>query len=121
MLAIAVRTQPVLHGGTQTTVTRYDPTAGTLSMLHLFESNSDHQPVGLTAAANGKLNGMNNNGGDYGSGFTFSFDPLTNTCTRLNEFTDSTNGYAPYGSLIQAADNKRSGMTIGKDRCGRCR
>ena len=63
-------------------------------------------------------------GGGYrglGAGSIFSFDPVLSVYSRLKEFLtfypeyldsiDPINGSSPYGSLLQADDEKLYGMT----------
>jgi len=65
----------------------------------------------LIWATNGILYGMANQGGTYGDGVLFSFDPITNTYTTFINFNGATNGQYPYGSLLQANNGKLYGMT----------
>src|SRR6185295_14860830 len=50
-------------------------------------------------------------------GVVFSFDPVSQTYTRLFDF-NGVNGSNPYGSLIQARDGKFYGMTWGGGNSG---
>ncbi len=64
----------------------------------------------LIQASNGLLYGMTSNGGIYGDGVIFAFDPLKKTDSVLVNFND-TNGTNPYGNLLEASDHMLYGMT----------
>jgi uncharacterized repeat protein (TIGR03803 family) len=59
---------------------------------------------------NGRFYGMTLNGGDYGLGVIFEWDPATNIYTRKYDFISGTSGSNPYGSLTLSGD-KFYGMT----------
>jgi uncharacterized repeat protein (TIGR03803 family) len=62
-------------------------------------------------ATDGKLYGMAVYGGASGAGTLFSYDLSTNTFTKLHDFNPDTDGFAPQGSLIQAANGMLYGLT----------
>ena len=65
----------------------------------------------LMQASNGKLYGMTQLGGNYLSGTIFEYDITSNTVYKLHDFNGITDGYRPYGSLMQAADGNLYGLT----------
>ncbi|MEO8413678.1 MAG: choice-of-anchor tandem repeat GloVer-containing protein [Ginsengibacter sp.] len=82
-----------------------------LTKLADFDSTNGSYPYGdLTMASNGKLYGMASEGGTKNAGTVFSFDTIAHTLTAIKNF-DSTTGYGPMGSLLQAGDGKLYGMT----------
>jgi uncharacterized repeat protein (TIGR03803 family) len=62
-------------------------------------------------ASDGKLYGMAYEGGNYGTGVIYSFDPAASVYTKLKDFDNSNDGGYPFGSLMQASDRKLYGMT----------
>lgn len=68
-------------------------------------------PLGsLMLTQQNELLGMTYQGGEYGFGVLFSYDPLRKKYTKKADFTGM-NGKYPFGSLIQASDGKIYGMT----------
>ncbi len=92
----------------------FDPSSSVYTKLKDFTFNESGTYVSgiLAKAADGKLYGLSNQGGSYGYGVIFSFDPSGFTYTKLKDF-DNINGANPYGSLMQASDRKLYGMTHG--------
>ncbi|WKK66356.1 choice-of-anchor tandem repeat GloVer-containing protein [Lutimonas zeaxanthinifaciens] len=90
----------------------YDPTTGnyTKKLDFNYAPKGANPNGGLTHADNGNLYGMTLNGGVFGRGVLFEYDPVTGTYTKKHDF-DLTNGANPYGSLIQASNGKLYGMT----------
>jgi len=86
--------------------------AGTNSISHAIFTTGGFAPlyVKLVQATNGKLYGMTSNGGNYGAGVLFEYDPVTHIFTQKYHFA-GTDGANPYGSLIQASNGKLYGMT----------
>ncbi|HXC05310.1 MAG TPA: choice-of-anchor tandem repeat GloVer-containing protein [Bacteroidia bacterium] len=88
-------------------------TTGNFSVLHSFTGGSadGEDPYGsLIQASDGNLYGMTQMGG-YGGGIIFQCT-TGGVLTVLHAFKeDSTDGGAPYGSLIQGTDGKLYGMT----------
>jgi uncharacterized repeat protein (TIGR03803 family) len=75
-----------------------------------FNPNGINPSGSLVQASNGKLYGMTIRGGGSGLGVIFSFDPATSAYSKVKDF-DGTNGGTPFGSLLQAKDDKLYGMT----------
>lgn len=72
-------------------------------------------PMGsLLKASNGLLYGMTSQGGAFGYGTIFSFDPVSSVYSELFEFDSGSLGSIPYGSLIQAPNGRLYGMTSGE-------
>jgi uncharacterized repeat protein (TIGR03803 family) len=68
-------------------------------------------PLGsLIQASNGKLYGLANSGGINDKGVLFEYDITSNTLILKKSF-NGTNGSYPYGSLMQASNDKLYGMT----------
>ena len=104
----------------------FDPATATYTKLYDFDEINGDNPYGsLLPADNGKLYGLTSNGGKYGFGSMFSFNPSNARYIREKDF-DHTNGGNPYGSLVQSDDGKLYGMTtfggkgytIGEDTTG---
>lgn len=84
------------------TLFRYGVAGNTLTEAVSFAFSNGSQPKGrLVRDANGKFYGLTSAGGANGSGICFSFDPTTNTFTRLVNLS-STTGTFPTGSLTLA-------------------
>jgi|GEM_PF-845955 len=94
----------------------FDPTSGSYTRLFDFGGINGNNPYGpLTLASDGKLYGVTPQGGAFGDGVLFSFDPSSGIYTRLVDFgfgVGSLNGVQPYASLIQASNGKLYGTTI---------
>jgi uncharacterized repeat protein (TIGR03803 family) len=65
----------------------------------------------LLQAGNGKLYGMTWNGGQYGRGVLFEWNPVTGDCYKKIDFNGEDMGGYPDGTLIQAKNGKLYGMT----------
>ena len=115
LFLLSLRAQ-VLYGitGVETysgTIFSIDVKTKTYTKLKQFSGANGEDPNGsLIQATNGKLYGMTWGGGSYGGGVIFSFEPATNVFTKLKDFS-GTEGFRPFGSLIQAKDGKVYGMT----------
>jgi uncharacterized repeat protein (TIGR03803 family) len=73
---------------------------------------SGSNPEGsLISAANNKLYGLTYNGGANNMGVLFIYDPNTNTYSKKIDFSGSSNGSHPFGSLMLASNGKLYGMT----------
>ncbi|MES2565294.1 MAG: T9SS type A sorting domain-containing protein [Bacteroidota bacterium] len=67
----------------------------------------------LVKTSSGMLYGLaNDGGGTYGLGALFQIDPATNTYVKKMDF-DSTTGYRPIGSLVEAANGMLYGVAHG--------
>jgi len=87
-----------------------DPTTSLVTVKWNFEYVNGNHPYGsLTEASNGKLYGMNSQGGGY-YGVLFEFDLATGIYTKKIDFVGS-NGGQPRGSLTEASNGKLYGMT----------
>ena len=74
--------------------------------------NGSNPQGSLMQAGNGKLYGMTSLGGTNGYGVLFEWDPITNTYAKKLDFNGDDNGSLPYGSLVQADNEKLYGMTF---------
>lgn len=76
-----------------------------------FNTNTGINPRGsLIQATNGKLYGMNWQGGLNNAGVLFEFDPVTSAFVKKVDFNIS-NGAIPHGDLLQATNGKLYGLT----------
>jgi len=99
---------------------RYDPAAPSYSRMAALHKLSEvapgaadgyELPGSLIQAGNGKLYGMTQLGGANNVGTIFEYNLATNSYTRLHDFDSVTEGYKPYGSLMQASNGKLYGLT----------
>lgn len=99
---------------------KYDPAGPILSKMSSVHKFSELLPTsvqgyGLSGtpllATNGKLYGMTNKGGTDSAGTIFEMDVSTGIVQKLYDFDSANNGYAPYGSLMQASDGMLYGLT----------
>ena len=74
--------------------------------------NGDYPVGGLIEGSNGKIYGTTKKGGVNSNGTLFEYDYLTNTLSKIVDF-DNENTAGPYGSLLEASNNKLYGMTWG--------
>jgi uncharacterized repeat protein (TIGR03803 family) len=75
-----------------------------------FDNIRGRSPHGsLVQADNGKLYGMTRYGGAFDLGIIFTWDPETDSLTKILDFNGA-NGKRPFGSLIQASNGKLYGM-----------
>ncbi len=90
---------------------QYDPSTSIYINKFNFDTVNGSSPQGaLIQATNGKLYGMTYDGGIYGFGVLFEYDPSTSIYTKKYDF-DNTNGSKPMGSLVQATNGKLYGLT----------
>jgi uncharacterized repeat protein (TIGR03803 family) len=73
-------------------------------------TNGSYPFGSLIMASDGKLYGMTRAGGTSDLGVLFQYDPSTNIYAKKLDFV-GTNGASPFGSLMQASDDKLYGMT----------
>lgn len=112
-----------LAGNNQGVLFSFDSRSQIYSRLFTFNFYgplTGSNPYGnLLQLNDGKFYGMNSFGGvgshGVGGGMIFSYDPSSSAYTRLFDFSDDLsdeqNGSFPYGSFIQANDNKLYGLT----------
>ena len=91
----------------------YDiPTSTYTKIIDFDGSTNGKRPYGsLMQASNGKLYGMTYIGGANGSGVLFSLDPVTNSYSKIIDFTGASNGSNPFGTLIQGSNGLLYGLT----------
>lgn len=91
---------------------QYDLSTNSLIKKVDFSSTLGNSPAGsLIQATDGNMYGMTSVGGANNLGVLFQYNPTTNTYTKKVDFSGTTNGSGPVGSLIQASDGKLYGMT----------
>lgn len=66
---------------------------------------------GVMMASNGLLYGTTSSGGAYSQGILYSFDPTTETFTKLIDFSYTAYGQNPEGPLLEASNGKLYGVT----------
>ncbi|NPD45586.1 choice-of-anchor tandem repeat GloVer-containing protein [Lentimicrobium sp. S6] len=102
-------------GGTfnQGVIFEYDPATDIFVKKIDFDNvNKGGSPHGsLLQADNGKLYGMTRLGGTNSKGVLFEYDPSDNSFSKKIEFDGTSKGSMPYGSLVEATNNKLYGMT----------
>ena len=92
-------------------IIKYDVSSNQLTASYSFAGPDGEAPQGsLVQATNGLFYGMTRNGGANNLGVIFSFNPYTNSYTRLYDF-GGVDGARPHGSLIQANNGILYGMT----------
>lgn len=94
---------------------RFDPVSSAyLKMLDFDGASIGSNPQGsLMQASDGMLYGMTYSGGANGMGTIFRYDLSTSSCSNLIDFSGTSNGSSPQGSLIQGADGFLYGLTTG--------
>jgi hypothetical protein len=110
-----------LYGMTTASIFAFDPSSNTHTTLCIFGFNASNPfsniafngktPYGSLVEYSGKLYGLTAFGGNKDYGTIFSFDPGSNTITKLLDF-NNINGSYPRGSLTVFGD-KLYGMTTG--------
>ena len=71
----------------QGTIFTMDPSGSNFRKIHDFDLTNGANPRGtLFQASNGLLYGLTLFGGNAGLGIIFSFDPVTETFTKLHDF-----------------------------------
>jgi uncharacterized repeat protein (TIGR03803 family) len=90
----------------------YDISTGMDSTLLSFNGANGAYPSGsLMQASNGLIYGMTSVGGTNNKGVIFNFDIVTGKDSVLLNFNGVTDGYNPYGGLVQASNGKLYGTT----------
>ncbi|MES2836586.1 MAG: choice-of-anchor tandem repeat GloVer-containing protein [Bacteroidota bacterium] len=92
----------------------YDYATNTCATKFSFNSQPEGKYANgsLTKQTNGKMYGMNSDGGTNGGGVIFEFDPVSkNYAVKYNFNEDDDSGYQPYGSLVQANNGLLYGTT----------
>ena len=82
--------------------------------LKLFEFDgmaNGQNPQGGLVEVNGKLYGMTSAGGSASSGVLFEFDINTQVFSKKIDFTGTSNGRNPYGTLLLTQNSKLLGLT----------
>ena len=90
----------------------FDINTNSITKLLDFDGyNNGSYPNGsLLEATNGKFYGLTAEGGVNDLGVIFEYDIATNTYTKKLDFDGANNGEWPFGSLIQASNNKLYGI-----------
>jgi uncharacterized repeat protein (TIGR03803 family) len=93
----------------------YDINSNTFTKKHDFSGelfgNGSNPASSLILGSDGKLYGMTPYGGTDASGVIFEFNLTTNTYSSRYNFSATSTGKYPKGSLFQASDGKMYGMT----------
>jgi uncharacterized repeat protein (TIGR03803 family) len=88
-----------------------DPSTSAFARLKDLDVTNGSSPVGsLMQATDGKLYGMTYDGGSFGYGVIFSYNPLAASYSNLHDFV-YTDGANPQGNLMQSVNGKLYGMT----------
>ena len=89
----------------------YDYTTNVITTKVNFTGsvNGSHPEGSLLQASDGMLYGMTKDGGANNYGVLFQYNPTTAVFTKKLDFTGTTNGGHPKGSLIQATDGNLYG------------
>jgi uncharacterized repeat protein (TIGR03803 family) len=90
----------------------FDPTSGILTKKKDFSSIGISGVFGtLCPASNGKFYGVGETGGTSDRGTIFEYDVTTSQLVKVYDFTSSTVGDHPEGSLIEGTSGKLHGTT----------
>ncbi len=74
----------------------FDPSSSSFTKLKDFDTTDGANPYGnLMLASDGKLYGMTRYGGSFNDGVIFSYDPITSTFAKLQDYNGA-NGANPY-------------------------
>jgi len=90
----------------------FNISTGVETDVHDFGYGNDGSAItgSLVQATNGLLYGMSERGGTADSGTIFSYNPNTGAEAVLHSFKKGSDGWVPFGSLIQATDGLLYGM-----------
>ncbi len=91
----------------------YDPTANTyVRKINFAGATNGRNPYGtLVQTSDGNMYGLTSFGGSGGFGVLFTYNPVTSIITKLYDFTGTSDGSIPYGSLVLASNGSLYGMT----------
>ncbi len=92
----------------------FNPVNGVFIKKHDFNgSDNGRFPSGpLVQGDNGKLYGMTLNGGANDEGILYEFDLISNSFSKIHDFTRAINGAHPSSLLVKAEDGRLFGMTM---------
>ncbi|MFZ4929470.1 choice-of-anchor tandem repeat GloVer-containing protein [Chryseobacterium sp. Mn2064] len=94
------------------TIYKYNIATNTITQIKSFEYSHGTKSTGtLMQATNGSLYGMTMYGGAHNNGVLYELNPGTNLYSKKVDFNEDTIGGMPFGSLMQASNNKVYGMT----------
>lgn len=102
------------NGGNQFgTIFKYPIDSNKITYSYSYNGFQGNNPVfnKLILASNGKYYGLTSKGGNFDKGIIYEYQPITNYYKKLFDFNDSL-GATPFGSLIQASNNKLYGTTF---------
>jgi len=86
------------------TLFEFNPTGNVFTVLKNFDYSSDGAyPLGSLIESGGKFYGMTYQGGSFGAGTLFEYNPVGNVYTVLKHLDYYSDGGYPYGSLLESA------------------
>jgi uncharacterized repeat protein (TIGR03803 family) len=95
----------------------YDPSNNLFTTVKGFNYTDGSTPLGsLTIGGNGKLYGVTKEGGAFRSGVAFSYDPVSTTFRKIQDFNGS-DGRAPEYSFFTETDLTLSGEPLRVNLC----
>lgn len=99
---------------------KFDPASLTLTVIQNFSnSTTGVNPFGVKKCKNGLLYGILSDGGMYGAGSIYEYDPVTAKFKIVFNFKDSLAGVDPYSFFEQAKNGKLYAGTYGGGKYGR--
>lgn len=106
--------EPLPGGASGGLIFSYDPQTQLYEMRHSFltadgEFQGTTPPHGMTLGLDGKLYGTCLNGGEFGHGTIYSFDPEDDSFNTVHSFDDGLYGRSPDCRLLLGADGKLYG------------
>ena len=95
------------------TLFEYDISTNSISQKYSFSVTSGYKAFYnyMILASNGLLYGMLNEGGVYGEGVIFSYDPQNEIYSKLFDFNSAVNGGKPVGGLTESSNGLLYGLT----------